>query len=204
MNNVEKLFHSSKGNISAFASGYFKYLGQVLDSLDLAALEELSLELDRARNNGRTIFVAGNGGSAATASTMANDIGFDIVKKTGVSKPFRVLSLNDNNSVLTAIANDSGYENIFLNQLRIHYRDGDKLIVVSASGNSENLIEAVKWVRSQNGLVIGFLGFSGGTLLDLCDIKIHVPTEVGEYGPVEDSHLIINHIIAHWFQKILQ
>ena len=203
MNNLERVFQSSQGDIATFASGYFKYLKQVLDSLDAAALQKLALEFRQVREDGQTIFVAGNGGSASTASTMANDIGFDIIKKTGTTKAFRVLSLTDNNSVLTAIANDSGYENIFINQLKIHYRKGDRLIVISASGNSPNLIEAAKWVKAQEGRVIGFLGFSGGRLMELCDITIYFSTEPGEYGPVEDAHLIINHVLAHWFQKIL-
>lgn len=90
--------------------------------------------------------MAGNGSSATTATTMVNDIGFDIVRKTGTDRPFRLFALTDNNSVITAIGNDVGYENIFINQLRIHFRKGDKLIVISARGNSPNLIKAAKWV----------------------------------------------------------
>ena len=174
---------------------------EVLSSIDdkeLNKLEELFL---KSNEEGNTIFVAGNGGSAATATTFANDIGFDILKKTKIKKPFKIFSLVDNNSVITAISNDVGYENIFLNQLRIHYRDGDNIIVISASGNSPNVIEAAKWVKNKGGKVISFLGFSGGELLKISDIKIHVKSNPGEYGPVEDAHLIINHILAHWFQN---
>jgi len=135
---------------------------------------------------------------------MANDIGFDILKKTKTDKPFRVFSLVDNNSVVTAIANDVGFENIFINQLKIHHRPGDYLIVISASGNSSNILKAAEWVKLQGGTVIGFLGFSGGKLIEHCDIKIHVQTEPGEYGPVEDAHLIMNHVLAHWFQNKLK
>ena len=110
---------------------------------------------------------------------MANDIGFDIIKKTDTEKPFRVFSLVDNNSVVTAISNDVGYENIFINQLRIHYRRDDVLIVISASGNSENVIKAVKWVKKRGGKIVGFLGFTGGKLLNLCDVK-SVSTNPGE------------------------
>ena len=88
--------------------------------------------------------------------------------------------------------------------MKIHYRDGDNLIVISASGNSPNVLEAAEWVRSRGGSVIGFLGFSGGKLIDLCDVKIHVKSQPGEYGPVEDAHLIMNHILAHWFQNKLK
>lgn len=199
MNNIDKVYQESK-DISEFASGYFKYLKNVLDSLDPTSLKQLSDELEDARQNGNTIFVAGNGGSSTTASTMANDLGFDIIKKTGTDKPFKVLALTDNISVISAISNDIGFENIFINQLKIHCRKGDKLLVISASGNSENVIRAANWVKSHEGRVIGFLGFKGGKLKDMCDVLIHVKTEPGEYGPVEDVHLIMNHVLTHWFQ----
>lgn len=203
MNNIEKIYRESK-NIGEFASGYFGYLKNILNSLDPISLKQLSDEFEDSSEKGSTIFVAGNGGSAATATTMANDIGFDIIKKTGTDKPFKVLSLSDNISVITAIANDVGYENAFINQLKIHYRKGDKLLVISASGNSENVVKAAKWVRTNGGRVIGFLGFDGGKLKYLSDVVIHVKTEPGEYGPVEDTHLILNHVLAHWFQNKLK
>ena len=203
MNNIEKNYEES-GSISEFATGYFAYLKSTLDSINPDSLEKLSDEFEGARENGNTIFVAGNGGSAATATTMANDIGFDIIKKTGTTKPFKVMALTDNSSVITAISNDVGYNDVFINQLRIHYRKGDKLLVISASGNSENVILASDWVKSQGGTVIGFLGFDGGKLLEICDVAVHVKTSPGEYGPVEDTHLILNHILAHWFQNKLK
>lgn len=198
---MDRLINSKKiDNISEYSKNYFSYLSKVLNSLDTKELDKLVNLLLRKRQNGNTIFVAGNGGSSTTASTMANDIGFDILKKTKTNKAFRILSLNDNMSVLTAITNDVGYENVFLNQLKIHYKKGDALIIISASGNSENLIKACDFVKNNNGKTIGFLGFDGGKLLKMCDIKIHVKTNKGEYGPTEDAHLIVNHILAHWFQ----
>jgi len=200
MNNLEKEYNKVL-SIGEYSRSYFSYLIKVLNSIDENEINKLGAAFESSRISGNSIFVAGNGGSAATATTMANDIGFDIIKKTGTKKPFKVLSLVDNNSVLTAISNDVGYENIFVNQLKIHYQDGDNLIVISASGNSPNVLEAAKWVKLKGGTVIGFLGFTGGKLIDLCDIKIHVKSELGEYGPVEDAHLIMNHILAHWFQN---
>ncbi len=199
MNNIDTLFTKTE-NLGDFAQGYFTYLKKVLDGIETASINALESELEAARADGQTIFVVGNGGSAATATTMANDIGFDIIKKTGVKKPFKVFSLTDNSSVMTAIANDVGYENLFINQLRIHYQPGDRLLVISAGGNSPNVVNAAEWVRSRGGRVIGFLGFDGGKLRNMCDVVIHVPTVKGEYGPVEDAHLIMNHILAHWFQ----
>ena len=203
MNNLEKAY-KKVDSLGKYSREYFSYLSEVLLSIDENEINKLGKVFESASLKGNTIFVAGNGGSAATATTMANDIGFDIIKKTGTEKPFRVFSLVDNNSVLTAIANDVGYDNIFVNQLKIHYRDGDSLIVISASGNSPNVLKAAEWIKSKDGLIIGFLGFSGGRLIDYCDIKIHVDTQPGEYGPVEDAHLIMNHILAHWFQNKLK
>ena len=203
MNNIEKAF-KNVNSIGKFSREYFSYLLKVLNSIDENEINKLGDLFKSARAEGKTIFVAGNGGSAATATTMANDIGFDILKKTKTDKPFRVFSLVDNNSVVTAISNDVGYENIFINQLKIHYRPGDFIIVISASGNSPNVVKAAEWVKSQGGKIVGFLGFTGGELKNICDVKIHVETESGEYGPVEDAHLIINHILAHWFQNELK
>jgi D-sedoheptulose 7-phosphate isomerase len=203
MNNLEKAYKEVE-SIGQFSRKYFSYLSKVLESIDENEIDKLGQAFESARAKGNTIFVAGNGGSAATASTMANDIGFDILKKTNTDKPFRLFSLVDNNSVVTAISNDVGYENIFINQLKIHYRKGDILIVISASGHSPNVLKAAKWVKENGGKIIGFLGFTGGKLIDLCDVIIHVESELGEYGPVEDAHLIMNHILAHWFQSKLQ
>ena len=199
MNNLDFAF-GEVTTIGEYSRKYFSYLADVLDTIDESEINKL----ESARNNGNTIFVAGNGGSSTTATTMANDIGFDILKKTGTDKAFRVLSLADNNSVITAIANDVGYENVFINQLKIHYRTGDSIILISASGNSPNILKAAEWVKGKGGTIIGFLGFTGGKLIEFCDVRIHVKSEAGEYGPVEDAHLIMNHILAHWFQNKLK
>ena len=199
MNNIDKLCNSSK-TASEFARKYFTYLKQALDSISPQSIDQLVEEFENARAGGNTIFIIGNGGSATTATSMGNDIGFDIIKKSGTDKPFRVLALTDNTSVITAIANDLGYENVFLNQLKIHYRQGDKLLAISASGNSPNVVVAAEWVKKQGGRIISFVGFTGGQLQELSDVFIHVKSEVGEYGPVEDAHLVLNHILAHWFQ----
>lgn len=203
MNNIEKLFNESD-SISDFAEKYSGYLFSVLSSMDYKPLEKLESEFEEARANKNTIFIAGNGGSATTASSMANDLGFDILKKANINLPFKFLALTDNNSVITAIANDVGYENVFLNQLKIHFREGDKLMVISASGNSTNLVKAVNWVKENGGKTIALLGFGGGVLKEKCDLVVHVETPNGEYGPVEDAHLILNHIFAHWFQNKLK
>lgn len=199
MNNIDRLCNNSQ-NAGEFAHKYFNYLKQVLDSIPPESIDKLIEEFEHARASGNTIFVIGNGGSATTATSMANDIGFDVIKKSGTDKPFRVLALTDNTSVITAIANDVGYEDVFLNQLKIHYHRGDRLLAISASGNSPNVVVATEWVKKQGGRVIGFVGFTGGKLKEISDVVVHVKAEAGEYGPVEDAHLVLNHILAHWFQ----
>jgi len=135
---------------------------------------------------------------------MANDLGFDLVKKSGTDRPFRLLALTDSNSMMTAIANDIGYDQVFVGQLQLHWRDGDRLLVISASGNSPNLVAAEEWVHERKGRVVALLGFDGGRLARTSDVVVHVPTTKGEYGPVEDAHLILMHVLAHWFQARLR
>ena len=120
-------------------------------------------------------------------------------------KLFKTLSLADNTSYITALANDYGYDKIFAYQLEQLLQKEDVLIAISASGNSQNLIEAVKYAKSKGAATIGMLGFDGGKLLTLCDYNIHVKTKIGEYGPVEDIHLFIDHIITGYLiERLMQ
>ena len=203
LHNLEKFFNEVD-SISDFSKKYFEYLSSILNNIDTKELNKLELELDKARLEKKNIFVIGNGGSATTASSMVNDLGFDILKKTSTKNPFKFISLVDNNSSLTAIPNDTNFENVFINQLKIHFNSGDFLIAISASGNSSNIIKAAEYAKSNGGKVVGFIGFDGGKLAEISDIRLHVNTLSGEYGPVEDSHLILNHILAHWFQNKLK
>ena len=116
-------FYNNSSSPADFARHYFDYLNKVLNKIDDKSLNKLFKEFEDARSKGKTIFVLGNGGSSTTATTMANDIGFDIIKKTGTDKPFKIHALTDNNAVITAISNDIGYEEVFLNQLKIHYKN---------------------------------------------------------------------------------
>jgi D-sedoheptulose 7-phosphate isomerase len=203
MNNIDGIHETTEG-LAAFATGYFNYLSTVLNSVDATSINALGEFLLSARERDATVFIVGNGGSASTATTMANDLGSDVMRKTGTDRPLRMLALTDNNSVLTAVANDTGYENVFVYQLRIHYRPGDALLVISASGNSPNVMQATEWVHTQGGQVAGLLGFDGGKLKPMCDVSLHFKTEPGEYGPVEDAHLVVNHVLAHWLQRNLK
>ena len=202
MSKINKLALKNK-NIISFADGYFKNLTDTFLNIDKKSILKLERAFLDLRKKNSTLYVFGNGGGAATAMTMANDLGFDILKKTN-KKTFKIISLNDNSSVMTAIANDTSYDDIFLNQLKIHFKKNDKILIFSASGNSKNIINAANWVRKRGGNVISVLGFDGGKLKKISNLTVHIKSEKGDYGPVEDLQLVINHILAHWFQKNLK
>lgn len=196
MKNIESLFKEA-GSVEEFSKGYFDYVHSLLNRLDTGAIARFIDELKDAHEKGNTVFFVGNGGSAATASHMANDFGLGSSLHND-ELPLRSLALTDNTAAMTAIANDHGYHNLFVHQLKIQYQPGDKLVAISASGNSPNVIASAEWVKKRGGMVIGLIGFDGGKLKDICDIAIHVNTPKGEYGPVEDVHIIMDHLIYTW------
>lgn len=199
MSNLDKLLGESTDAVE-FAGAYLDYMCGLLSRLDRKAVAAFIEELELARRRQNTVFVVGNGGSAATASHMANDLGVG-TRAAERGRPFRVLALTDNVAAITAIGNDDGYEHIFVYQLRIHYRPGDMLVAISASGNSPNVVAAAEWIKRQGGKVLGLVGFDGGALKRLCDVLIHAETPKGEYGPVEDIHMIMDHLVYTWLRN---
>ena len=201
-NNLDKFYENNTNNVIGFIESYTGYIAELLNNLDSQAVAEVIKQLEEARESENTVFIIGNGGSAATASHIGNDFGLAAIKIDPINKvkSIRALSLSDNQSVITAIGNDNGYENIFVDQLKVHFREGDKLIAISASGNSPNIIKAVEWVKENNGTTIGWSGFDGGKLFELSDYSVLIETPKGEYAPVEDLHMILDHIIVSWFQ----
>lgn len=202
MTAVAAAYGRSKGSAREFAGEYFGALASLTGQLDLDAIADVIEQLDRARQEGRMIFVIGNGGSAATASHIANDL-LNLTYKTGATPPFRIVALTDNMAVFSAIANDDGYEQVFVRQLAPLFQRGDVLVSITASGNSPNILAAARWVRSHGGTHIGFLGFDGGAALAECDAAVVVRTVKGDYGLVEDVHMILDHVITSWFQQHL-
>ncbi|GKS58294.1 phosphoheptose isomerase [Nitrospira sp.] len=173
---------------------YVPAFQKLLNLVDTDAIERIVEILSAAREVGAMIYVAGNGGSAAIASHWVNDLG-KATKRPG-SPPMRVVSLNDNVSWLTALANDEGYERVFAGQLENFARRGDVLVVISSSGNSANLVQAVELAQTRGVASIGLLGFDGGRLRDLVDDYLLLPTEKGAYGLVEPGHQLICHILT--------
>jgi len=176
---------------------YCMYVANLLSRLNFESINKIIDCFCEARDRDSTIFFIGNGGSAATASHFAQDLA-EVGRKTGKKEHFRALSLTDNISFITAMGNDYGYEKIFTGQLDNLFKKDDVLVAISASGNSKNILEAVKLVKILGGITIGIVGFDGGQLKNLCDILVHVESNKGEYGPVEDLHLVIDHMITSY------
>jgi D-sedoheptulose 7-phosphate isomerase len=188
-----------EGNMEEQAASYLTGLKQAIDALPMDRLAQLGELLYRAYRNEKQVFTLGNGGSASTASHIAADLAKNTIGAN--MRRFHITSLNDNAAILTALANDLGYENVFSEQLQNLIRAGDLLIAVSASGNSANVVKAIRYAQSQSAEVVGILGFDGGEAGRLADLAIIVPSY--SYGVVEDVHLIINHILVEHFQTKL-
>jgi D-sedoheptulose 7-phosphate isomerase len=182
------------GPARQFAAEFVQEFFSLWNNVDLDQVERVYQALRKARDRGSMIYLAGNGGSAATASHWANDLGKGA--KAAGQRPVRVISLSDNTSWLTALANDEGYDRVFAGQLDNFARPGDVLVVMSASGNSPNLLRAVELARARRLLTIAFLGFDGGALKNLVDEVLLLPTPKGAYGLVESGHDLLCHILT--------
>lgn len=163
----------------------------LLENMDDAVVNQIMNVLIEAYEREAAIYVFGNGGSASTASHMANDFNKGISEYT--DKKFRVCCLNDNMATVLAIANDIGYEDIFEFQLKNKVKPGDVVIGISGSGNSKNVINALAYAKSQGAKTIGWVGFDGGQVAKMADITFHVP--IKNMQLVEDMHMILNHLM---------
>lgn len=190
-------------NKKDFAKNYFQKLADLGKLIDLEEVEKVMNLIEEAYKNGKTIFVAGNGGSAATASHMVCDLCKTILGKDNINstkKRFKVVSLTDNVPLLTALANDCSYDFAFSEYLKTFANKGDLLLVITGSGNSKNIIEAVNVAKNLNMVTMGFLGFNGGVCRKILDASILIPSS--EYGPVEDFHMVLDHMITAYFKVI--
>lgn len=183
-----------------FIHGYINKLKTLLDNADVEAISKIIDLLEKTQENRSSVYVIGNGGSSATASHMANDLNVGL-KRRGIRK-FNVISLADNSPVITAISNDIGYENIFYMQLEDVLRPEDLIIAISCSGNSPNITKAVKYAKEVGSQIVGCTGFDGGELKQLSDVCFHVDAPKGEYGLVEDMHMILDHIIYSYYVSL--
>jgi D-sedoheptulose 7-phosphate isomerase len=178
---------------------YASRVHAAVEALPRDDMSQLGETLFRAYRTNKQVFLLGNGGSSSTASHMAADLAKNTIGPN--MKRFRIVSLNDNAAIMTALANDLGYENVFSEQLTNLVQAGDVLIVVSASGNSTNVLKAMRYARSRSAEVVGLLGFDGGAAAELADVAVIVSSD--HYGVVEDVHLIVNHILVEYFKARL-
>lgn len=173
---------------------YLQAVQATINNLDPEVIASFATHLENAYNSNQSIYVIGNGGSAANASHFAQDLAKGIFFEKPVAKTMKAISLTDNIAHITAIANDTGYQNIFSAQLNTFANTGDVLVCISGSGNSENIVEAVKAAKQKNMFVIGVTGFDGGQLKTMSDFVVHVPLH--EMCTVESIHSIIFHLIV--------
>ena len=189
---------------ATFARDYFARLKAVMDRVDLGQVAVFVAELERAYREDRQIFIVGNGGSAATASHMACDLAKTVLgqQPDPTTRRFRVMALTDNVPLITAIANDVGYEHVFTEQLARFACRGDVLVVITGSGNSPNVVNAVRMARERGLRTAGLLGFDGGQVLPLLDTPLLIPDF--SYGFVEDLHMVLDHLTTAYFSRQLQ
>ena len=190
--------NSEMSEISGVAQNYLDQLSLVLTRYPIGQVLVIAEILIKKIDEG-TLYVAGNGGSASTASHMATDLGVGSLRR---SNPLRIVSLVDNAAVLTATANDLTFDEIFSQQLKLLGRKGDVFICFSASGNSKNLINAVIEAREMEITTISITGFDGGALRTISDFNIHIDTEIGSYGVVEDVHSTISHMLTEIIRSV--
>lgn len=181
----------NKTEVNNFSKGYISKLCSILDGFDHNAFESIVAHLLDAYHAGKQIFVAGNGGSASTASHLACDLNKGV--SYGLEKRFRVISLPDSLPSVLAYANDVSYDSVFVEQLKNFYRPGDLFLGISGSGNSQNVLECVEYVRDNGGKTIGLCGFSGGKLSSIADISFIA--RIDDMQKVEDLHMIFVHML---------
>ncbi|MDL2302298.1 SIS domain-containing protein [Lachnospiraceae bacterium OttesenSCG-928-D06] len=171
--------------------GYFTRLTDTIERLDIEEIEEAVMAIKAAYDREATIYIFGNGGSAATASHYVNDFNKGISENKG--KKFNLICLNDNISQLTAIANDIGYEEVYRFPLKNKLKKEDLVIGISGSGNSKNVINAAIYAKEIGCKVIGITGYSGGELRQIADFRMHVNTN--DMQLTEDIHMAFDHMM---------
>jgi D-sedoheptulose 7-phosphate isomerase len=180
-----------------FMLDYLDDLKQAVNSIDLQVVEEMLGILAQCREQGRFIWVIGNGGSALTASHFAVDLGKGA--SYGRERRFPVIALTESLGTITAYGNDTSYNHIFLEQLKNVVRPGDVLVALSGSGNSENVIQALEYCRENGVITLGLTGKTGGRLAQMCDYVFQADTD--HMGRIEDLHMIVVHLITYYFME---
>jgi D-sedoheptulose 7-phosphate isomerase len=186
-----------------FVAGYLREIQRCLESLAPADITRFIECVERTYEEDRQMYIIGNGGSAATASHMACDLAKNVYPAASLSpvRRFRVTSLTDNVALITAVANDCGYERVFSEQLTNVLQKDDLVVAISASGNSPNIVEAMALARKRGARTAALLGFDGGVVKDMVDVALVIGSH--DYGHVEDLHLVLNHLMVAWMRQLL-
>ncbi|MDO9153550.1 MAG: SIS domain-containing protein [Paludibacter sp.] len=179
-------------------SAYFEKLKQTIDLISKEDLNQLMNILVKAKDEGKTVFVMGNGGSAATASHYCCDFNKGI--SFGKEKMFKFICLNDNIPTMMAYANDISYDEIFVGPLKNFLQKGDLVIGISGSGNSNNVVKALEHANTVGAFTIGLTGYSGGKVKQICQHNVHIP--VDDMQIAEDLHMVLDHCIMSILSKI--
>lgn len=179
---------------------YFERLNKTLLNINIEEFEKLEEIIFNAYKNNKTIFIIGNGGSASAATHWSCD--FSKGTRVENKRPLKCISLTDNIALITAISNDISYDDVFVEQLKVFFSKGDVLIGISASGNSENIVRALKHCKDNCGTAIAIVGFTGGKCREIADYSVYIPNN--EYGIVEDIHIIIDHMVSQKIKKRIE
>lgn len=183
--------------MEAFVENYIAQNLTLLKSLDAGAIARIIAEFGKARDARKRIYAIGNGGSASTASHFVNDMGKGA--SIGRETRFKTIPLTDNVEWMTALSNDLCYEDVYVEQLKNFAESGDVLLAISGSGNSENVLRAVRYANEVGCVTIGFTGFEGGKLRELVQHCVVIPSD--HMGRIEDMHLILQHLICYYFME---
>lgn len=183
--------------IATFCADYARRLQDVLSGYDWTPVAALAEDLLRCWKGGHQVFLCGNGGSAGNAVHLANDFLYGISKIAGSG--LRVHALPANTAVLTCLANDEGYDRIFSLQLAVQAREGDLLVVLSGSGNSPNILQALEQAKAMKVRTYAILGYSGGKAKAMADVPIHFA--VDDMQIAEDMQLVVGHMIMQWLYQ---
>jgi len=173
---------------------YSSRLQTTLATSDWSAVAQLAADMQLGWQEGRRVFLCGNGGSAGNAMHLANDFLYGVAKRTGGG--LKVMALSDNPAVITCLANDLGYDHIFSEQLAVQGEKGDLLIALSGSGNSPNIVRVIEQAKVMGVKSYAILGFTGGKCKQLVDVPIHFP--VDDMQIAEDLQLIVGHMLMQW------
>jgi D-sedoheptulose 7-phosphate isomerase len=183
------------------AKDYLDRVCREIRRLDASQIETVADLIERAYRDDRFVFVIGNGGSAANASHLCEDLNKCTLKDFEHQKRLKVLSLTDNTAGIMAWANDEGYDRVFVEQLKTYGSAGDLVLAISGSGNSPNILRAVEWANASGMTTVGITGYSGGTLRELAHHSLHCP--VDDMGTAESLHMVVFHwLIGDLYRRI--